>query len=670
MTNDWLSLFVPRSVAGGRSTVEAMILSTTLLLMLALGPVFAVLRGGPITQVITLPFILTVLLTFYILRRGRVTHASTLYITAGWVYITILLFLEPAPFIIVSYVIGCMLAGYLLNGYVALLYAGITSAALWSAYIQNPVVYWKPDTISGLVLVALLVFISERASNRNLNLLEQSQAHLQQREQDYRRLVDDMPTACYILHLDTLTLRYANQAALAFGGMTTLDDLRDHLHPNPLTWFMQDDTAQQRLAQYRAGRTTLPPVEYDIQVNNRIVSSMVQSRVIMFEGERALLTICQDISSVKMKERDLAERERTYRHIVEDAPVGIAQINLDTGGLYYCNAIGRRILDVLPDAVGLTQIEAMFQTDRLLLARDEVKATGRVQERDVELQTPSGRPVSLIYSAIQDQADGHALFFFIDFTERRGAEAYQYQIRQERQMRDLRNSIVSLMSHEFRTPFAVIKSSANSLERYIDQMTDDKRTNHLRKISTQVDQLTQLLDNILLYSKAKSGLMAFNPQKLDLALLLADLVSQFNRRNPTHYVNLHVTGTFEDTFIDADLVTIIIGQLLDNAVRYAGTTEPIQVQLQRESRQQAVISVQDHGVGISETQQMVVLRQFQRGKNTETIKGTGLGLTLAQNSAELHGGSLELQSPPDGGTVFIIRLALQNSTPSRYDVNA
>lgn len=229
---------------------------------------------------------------------------------------------------------------------------------------------------------------------------------------------------------------------------------------------------------------------------------------------------------------------------------------------------------------------------------------------------------------------------------------------QERELSELKSRFVSLVSHEFRTPLGVTMSAVEVLRHYRDRISEDKHTELLQDIYSATLQMSGLMEQVLLLGRAEAGKLVWHPAPVDLPELCGKVVdeglSATHRRCP---VNFTAEGDFSDARMDAALLRHIISNLLSNAVKYSPAGSPVDFKLNREG-DEAVITVQDRGIGIPEADQGRLFEAFHRASNVGETPGTGLGLLLVKRCVELHHGSISVQSQENVGTTFTVRLPI------------
>jgi PAS domain S-box-containing protein len=227
----------------------------------------------------------------------------------------------------------------------------------------------------------------------------------------------------------------------------------------------------------------------------------------------------------------------------------------------------------------------------------------------------------------------------------------------ERELNELKSRIVATVSHEYRTPLTTILSSAQLLERYNSQLTSEKKQTHFQRIQASISYLTKLVEDMLLVNQAETGNLEFNPVPLDVAILVRDVIAEFQSSTTPPVILLRYQGAYQDVVLDERLLRLILRNLLSNAIKYSPDKKEIQLALVCEASQ-LVLRVTDAGIGIPTAEQTDIFNPFFRGSNTGTIPGVGLGLVIVKECVDLHGGEVVVESEVGKGTTFTVTLPL------------
>jgi signal transduction histidine kinase len=168
--------------------------------------------------------------------------------------------------------------------------------------------------------------------------------------------------------------------------------------------------------------------------------------------------------------------------------------------------------------------------------------------------------------------------------------------------------------------------------------------------------MNELINDVLTVNKSESNKIKFTPVETNLYELLTSLLDNIKLSSPENIKFVFDYNAGEKIFIiDNKLITQIVTNLLSNAVKYSPNGGKINITVHKKDYN-IILSVCDQGIGISEEDLKLLFEPFHRGQNVGPISGTGLGLSIAKKSAEMHHGSLAIQSKLNEGTKVIVTL--------------
>jgi signal transduction histidine kinase len=229
--------------------------------------------------------------------------------------------------------------------------------------------------------------------------------------------------------------------------------------------------------------------------------------------------------------------------------------------------------------------------------------------------------------------------------------AKQYQIA------EFRSRLISLMCNQFRSLLNIVSFSNSLLKRYKNQWDEDRKQPYFGHIGAAVEQISDLLDDTVLFAKSEVGELSFQPRIINLSEFCQVLSSDILVMSDGSLPAIHVVhqGNENLIFADPDLLKLILTKLLINAIHYSPNNTAIEFKTFTQV-DQIVFQIQDQGIGISSSDQQYLFEPFFRGDNVGSIPGKGLGLAIARNLVKLHGGTITITSCVNQGTIVVVTI--------------
>ncbi|MBE7172920.1 MAG: PAS domain S-box protein [Williamsia sp.] len=282
------------------------------------------------------------------------------------------------------------------------------------------------------------------------------------------------------------------------------------------------------------------------------------------------------------------------------------------------------------------------------------------QQRESELtfvrKDGSRFPVSISFSALSDVAGTVSGYMVIavDITERRKTEKEMLQaLEREKELGELKSRFVSMASHEFRTPLSTILSSVFLLSKYVETEDQPKREKHIDRIISSVNMLSDILNDFLSIGKIEEGKIQVRWSEFDLPVFMEAIFTETRGMLKAGQEISYIHQGISEVTLDPSLVKHIMLNLLSNAVKFSPPQSLIEVST-AVTGAQVLISIKDHGMGISKEDLLHLFERFFRGTNVSNIQGTGLGLHIVAKYAELMNGHVQCSSELEKGTEFIV----------------
>jgi PAS domain S-box-containing protein len=385
------------------------------------------------------------------------------------------------------------------------------------------------------------------------------------------------------------------------------------------------------------------------------------------DGDEQLWGIAVDTTERTRAEKALRESERKFRTLFEGSSQGVM---LHENELFSdVNPAAARIFGRTPEElIGKhpSQFAPEYQPDGELssvAARRHLKdclehGTTRFEWSQLHHDGHDG-VMEVVLTRIPDGENDLIQAAVTDISERKRAETEMKRaLERERELNQLKNNFVSMVSHEFRTPLGIIQSSAEILADYLDRLDAAERHDQLQSIIKNSRRMAGLMEDVLLLGRLDAGRMKFVPRPLDLGALCRGLLDEVNSTTSARGQIVFCTANLPSSAqVDERLLRHILINLLSNAVKYSEDGQAIAFRATG-TADSVRFEIQDQGIGIPEDELAQLFAAFQRGSNVGQRPGTGLGLVIVKQSAELHGGTIEVESSLNSGTTVIVTIPL------------
>jgi signal transduction histidine kinase len=199
-------------------------------------------------------------------------------------------------------------------------------------------------------------------------------------------------------------------------------------------------------------------------------------------------------------------------------------------------------------------------------------------------------------------------------------------------------------------------SSAEILESYFQRLDETRRREHLHDIVDAARRMNDLIGEVLLLGQVDAGRMQCCVKAVDLPALCRKVIEEVSTATQQRCPVLFDAELWRsETKLDDRLVTIILNNLLNNAVKYSSAGKPVHLSTRRDGVD-VVFELRDQGIGIPSEDQAELFKTFRRGRNVGDVAGSGLGLTIVKRCVDIHRGNISFISSEDAGTTFTVRL--------------
>jgi len=354
----------------------------------------------------------------------------------------------------------------------------------------------------------------------------------------------------------------------------------------------------------------------------------------------------------KKYKRVLSDKEKTeavIRSIAEGLVVVDAQ-----GKVIMMNPAAERLLGVSKkDKVGKALLENLKEEQLISL----VKGAEDKEEREIELisQRDETKKVLRASSAVIENENGQTI----------GMVSVLSDITKQKELDQLKNSFVANVSHELRTPLVAIDKSLSLILNKTTGEISPTQEEFLSIAQRNLKRLNLLINDLLDLSKLEAGKMEFKLQLSSIEKIIDECIEGLNTWIKTKSLVLEkkIQGTLPEVNVDSNRIIQVLNNLIGNAIKFTPNNGNITVEANFESKKGEIeICVQDTGAGIpKENLPKIFDKFFQASERTPTdISGTGIGLSIAKEIVELHGGRIWAESEKGQGAKFVFTLPLKS----------
>lgn len=265
---------------------------------------------------------------------------------------------------------------------------------------------------------------------------------------------------------------------------------------------------------------------------------------------------------------------------------------------------------------------------------------------------------------LQSPDQMHLLETFVNQTalaiERSQLDREAQAARAQMETEQMRNSLLSSVSHDLRTPLATIQGAASSMLDAGAAMDAGTREELTQSIHDEAERLNRLVTNLLEMTRLQSGATRLNREWLDVEEVIGSALHHMASRLADRPLHVDVPDGLPPASFDGVLIEQVLINLLDNAVKYSPAGSPIDI-VARSVEAGLQISISDRGHGLSTGDEQHVFERFYRADTTHA--GAGLGLAICKGIVEVHGGKIWAENRAGGGATFTFTLPIEGKPP-------
>ncbi|MBN1870249.1 MAG: PAS domain S-box protein [Candidatus Omnitrophica bacterium] len=390
------------------------------------------------------------------------------------------------------------------------------------------------------------------------------------------------------------------------------------------------------------------------------ISSLLEEKV-----EEKVTVVKQELTEkygklVEEKSRVAAEAQKKFKKtltekkqteaIVRSVAAGVVVVN-NKGEVLLMNPAAEKLLDTKKEAkIGRRLTEGAREEQLFSL----VKSTSLDGETDIEIESNEDtKKILRSSSAVIEDENGQTV----------GMVTVLNDITKQKELDAMKTQFLSNVTHELRNPIGAIKQSISViLEGTAGELTEPQQK-FLSNAKRNLDRLSALVDDILDLAKLEAKKMELNLKPTAMTTVINDVCETVDTWVKNKGISLvkNIEPNLPEINVDPDRVIQILMNIIGNAIKFTPKEGTITVTAGlSEAKDRMVLSVKDTGVGIAKDDLPKIFGKFQQAKNRSAGEksGTGLGLTIAQELVELHGGKIDVESEEGKGTTFTFFLSM------------
>jgi PAS domain S-box-containing protein len=398
--------------------------------------------------------------------------------------------------------------------------------------------------------------------------------------------------------------------------------------------------------QYHAARVSGQAVHFEEWLTPELCTEQH-----VYPSEDGLSIYVRDITARKRAEETLRANEERLRLLMMHMPACVSM--LDRELRYLC--VSQRWLEDFrlrgPQVIGKTLYEVFPESPA---HRREAYA------RALQGEHCSNEEDTIVYrDGSSDWMRWEAIPWHDGKGDVKGIIVFHEIITERRELEKRKDEFISLASHELKTPVATLKGFTQLLLRRLKKQGNTQSLEPLDKMTTQLDKLTSLINDLLDISRIQAGKLAFREEEFDLTTLVHETLENLQQATPTHQLLLR-DHTSIGVYGDRDRIGQVLINLLTNAVKYSPQAREVLVGLASE-RDRAVVSIQDFGIGIPPDQLSQIFERFYQVSDevgNKHLTGLGIGLYISKEIVQRHQGQLWVESCLGRGSTFRFTLPL------------
>lgn len=422
-----------------------------------------------------------------------------------------------------------------------------------------------------------------------------------------------------------------------------------------------DRTAEQLREQNLIRETTEQALQESKQKLYTVITELEQK---LADQTNAIAALQSELS---VKSNDLNLAEQSIHNILRLVPLPVFVVN-ENGSCEYCNDPLKELVGYGMDELNYKHFSRLFpEEDRSFYEEQWKSSVNRAEQfqGETRILTASGDAIFASVNFVDIRPNGEMTkyvgFIFDRTTEKDAKRHFTAAKEREQELLDLKSRFIGMVSNQLRTSLVTMATNTELLERFIDKWSDERRYHSFLRINESIRQMLELVRDVTFTTKATTEQYTLAISPVDLESLFQNTARELTADLESHHhFILSEQGNISSVSLDEKLLKTIITQLLSNAFKYSRDTTEVNAHIEL-INSSCIIKISDQGIGIPAAEQKHLFSSFFRASNVSNIYGTGLGLTIAQQCVQMHGGSISVNSELNKGTTVTITLPVSHN---------
>lgn len=422
-----------------------------------------------------------------------------------------------------------------------------------------------------------------------------------------------------------------------------------------------DRTAEQLREQVRIRETTEQALQESKQKLYTVIGELEQKHA---DQAHAISLLQSELSA---KSNDLTLAEHSIHNILRLVPLPVFVVN-ENGSCEYCNDPLKELVGYGADELSNKHFSHLFpQEDRTFYEEQWNSSVNRSEQfqGETRILTAAGDAIPASVNFVELRPNGEMTkyvgFIFDRTTEKDAKRHYTAAKEREQELLDLKSRFIGMVSHQLRTSLVTVATNTELLERFLDKWSEERRYHSFLRINESIRQMLELVRDVTFTTKATTEQYTLTISPVNLEALFQSAARELTADLESHHhFILSEQGNISSVSLDERLMKTIIAQLLSNAFKYSRDNTKVNAHIELVNSS-CIIKISDQGIGIPAAEQKHLFSSFFRASNVSNIYGTGLGLTIAQQCVQMHGGTISVNSELNKGTTVTVTLPVSHN---------